>query len=144
MATDLDDDPLTYSLDTAGESVFAIDSRSGQLRTEAELDHEATPSYAVTVTATDPSGDSDSIDVTITVADIDEPLTLTGPSTVPYEENDTATVATFSADDPEQERIALGRWRELTAPPSKTSISAAASCASFARPPTTRRTTATA
>ena len=101
VATDADEDPLTYSLDTAGESVFAIDSRSGQLRTKAALDHEATSSYSVTVTATDPSGDSDSIDVTITVEDVDEPLTLTGPSNVPYEENDTGIVATFSATDPE-------------------------------------------
>ena len=87
-ATDVDNDPLTYSLDTAGDSVFAID-RSGQLRTKAELDHETTPSYAVTVTATDPSGASDSIFVTIEVTNVDEPLTLTGPSTVPYAENDT-------------------------------------------------------
>ena len=99
-ATDADNDQLTYSLDTAGDSVFAIDSRSGQLRTKAELDHETTPSYAVTVTATDPSGDSDSIDVTIDVTDVDEPLTLTGPSAVPYAENDTGPVDTFSADRP--------------------------------------------
>ena len=104
-ATDVDNDPLTYSLDTAGDSVFAIDSRSGQLRTKAELDHETTPSYAVTVTATDPSGASDSIFVTIEVTDVDEPLTLTGPSTVPYAENETGIVDTFSATDPEQEPI---------------------------------------
>ena len=105
VATDVDDDPLTYSLDATGESVFAIDSRSGQLQTKAALDHEDTPSYSVTVTATDPSGDSDSIDVTITIEDEDERLTLTGPSAVPYEENSSRRVATFSADDPEQELI---------------------------------------
>ena len=105
VATDADtDDPLTYSLDAAGDSVFAIDSRSGQLRTKAELDREKTSSYAVIVTATDPSGDSASIDVTITVENEDEPLTLTGPSAVPYEENDNAIVATFTATDPEHER----------------------------------------
>ena len=65
VATDVDNDPLTYSLDAAGDSVFAIDRKSGQLRTKAELDREKTSSYAVIVTATDPSGDSDSIDVTI-------------------------------------------------------------------------------
>ncbi len=104
-ATDVDNDPLTYSLDTAGDSVFAIDSRSGQLRTKAELDHETTPRYSVTVTATDPSGASDSINVTIDVTDVDEPLTLTGPSAVPYAENETGIVATFSATDPEQEPL---------------------------------------
>ncbi len=105
VATDADNDPLTYSLDTPGDSVFTIDSRSGQLRTKAELDHETTPSYAVIVTATDPSGDSDSINVTIDVTNVDEPLTLTGPSAVPYAENATGIVATFSATDPEEEPI---------------------------------------
>ena len=103
-ATDADtDDPLTYSLDAAGDSVFAIDSRSGQLRTKAELDREKTSSYAVTVTATDPSGASDSIDVTITVTPVDEPLTLTGPSTTSYAENATGPVAILRAADPEHE-----------------------------------------
>ena len=51
------DDPadrLTYTLDSAGEALFDIDGNTGQLRTEASLDHETRSSYIVTVTATDP------------------------------------------------------------------------------------------
>ena len=106
-ATDMDDEPLTYFLDTAGERVFAIDTRSGQLRTKAELDRETQESYAVTVTATDPSQESASIPVTITVEDEDEPPEVTGPSTVRYEENGTAPVYRYTATDPEGETV---RW----------------------------------
>ena len=105
VATDLDDDPLTYALDAFDGSVFAIDENSGQLRTKAALDHEDTPSYFVTVTATDPSRYSDSVGVTITVEDEDEPPTLEGPSNVPYEENSSGIVYTFRATDPEDEPI---------------------------------------
>ena len=55
------------------------------------------------MTATDPSGASDSIDVTITVTPVDEPLTLTGPSTISYAENATGPVAILRAADPEHE-----------------------------------------
>ena len=40
--------------------------------TLAALDYETKASYSVTVTASDPGGLSDSIDVTITVTDVDE------------------------------------------------------------------------
>ena len=53
-ASDADNaDTLTYSLDTASEAFFDIDSTTGQLRTEAELDHETRKSYPVTVSVSD-------------------------------------------------------------------------------------------
>ena len=62
-ATDADSaDTLTYSLDTASEAVFDIDATTGQLRTEAELDHETRKSYPVTVSVSDgkdANGDAD-------------------------------------------------------------------------------------
>ena len=73
-------DTLTYSLDAASEAVFDIDSTTGQLRTEAELDHETRKSYSVTVSVSDgkdangdadPSAD-DTITVTILVSDVNE------------------------------------------------------------------------
>ena len=80
-ATDADNaDTLTYSLDAASEAVFDIDATSGQLRTEAELDHEKRKSYPVTVSVSDgkdANGDADpSADTTITatilVSDVNE------------------------------------------------------------------------
>ena len=49
-------DTLTYSLDETGAETFDIDEATGQIKVKAALDHEATPSYTVTVTATDKRG----------------------------------------------------------------------------------------
>ena len=78
-ARDADGDTLTYSLDTASDAFFDIDS-DGQLLTEAGLDHEARNSYSVNVSVSDgkasdgtasTSADS-TIIVTITVENVDE------------------------------------------------------------------------
>ena len=78
-ARDADGDTLTYSLDTASDAFFDIDS-DGQLLTEAGLDHEARNSYSVNVSVSDgkasdgtasTSADS-TITVTITVENVDE------------------------------------------------------------------------
>ena len=73
-ATDEDNDRLTYSLDEAAKEFFTIDERTGQLRTKAgeHYDHEEQSSYSVTVEADDGT-ESDTIQVTITVTDRDEP-----------------------------------------------------------------------
>ena len=71
-ATDPDSDGLTYSLENADKSHFAIKSSTGQLLTGAPLDYEKTPSYTVTVKAADPSGESATITVTINVNNLDE------------------------------------------------------------------------
>ena len=72
-ATDPDtDDDLGYSLSGRHARFFEIDPRSGQLRTATELDHESGSSYSVTVTATDLSGRTASIPVTIAVTNVEE------------------------------------------------------------------------
>ena len=72
MATDANRDDLTYSLGGTDEASFSIDSGTGQLMTRAALDYESKMSYMVTVTATDPDGESAMIDVTINVTDVEE------------------------------------------------------------------------
>ena len=83
---------------------FNIDRPSGQLRTKAKLDYETRNTYMVTVTATDPNGLSDSIDVTIKVTNVDEApkilvggLAIRGLSSVSYAENGMGDVATYGA-----------------------------------------------
>ena len=71
-ATDADNDVLTYFLSGTDAVSFDIISATGQLQTKAALDYETKDTYSVTVTATDSGGLSDSIDVTITVTDVDE------------------------------------------------------------------------
>ncbi len=99
VATDDDDDALTYALGGTDEESFDIVPSSGQLRTEASLDYETKSSYAVIVTATDPSDASDSIIVTITLTDVDEPLAAPVSGTTDDTGNDAdpigASIASF-------------------------------------------------
>ena len=71
-ATDNNGDTLAYTLRGAGAASFDIDPATGQLMTLDALDYETKPTYSVTVTASDSGGLSDSIDVTITVTDVNE------------------------------------------------------------------------
>ena len=75
-AADAATDTLTYSLGGTDAASFSIVSGTGQLQTGIELDHEIKNSYEVTVTAADPSTESDSITVTITVINEDEAGTV--------------------------------------------------------------------
>ena len=66
---------LTYTLEGADLDSFDIDSASGQIQTKPGVtyDHESKSSYSVTVKADDNNGGTATIDVTITVADVNEP-----------------------------------------------------------------------
>ena len=71
-ATDADNDNLTYTLEGTDPGSFAIDESSGQLKTKSPLDHEDKESYTVTVKASDGKDGVDTIEVTITVTDVNE------------------------------------------------------------------------
>ena len=82
-ATDADGDLLIYTLGGADAMYFTIVSGlkdgggEGQIKTAMKLDYETKSQYMVVVTATDPSGASDSINVMINVTDADDPPTIT-------------------------------------------------------------------
>ena len=73
VATDDDDDTLTYSLDGDDDASFGIDGVTGQITVGpgTALDYEMRTSYTVAVTVTDPPGGSDTIAVNIMVTDVD-------------------------------------------------------------------------
>ena len=106
-ATDADDDVLTYSLSGgADKDAFGIVPESGQITVGAdtELDYETRTSYMVEVKAEDPFGRSDTVMVTITVTDVDEPpvqvikfLLISGMAEVDYAESGTGPVETYTA-----------------------------------------------
>ena len=117
-ARDDEGDTLTYSLGSGGD-LFDIVATSGQLQTEAALNHEATSSHVVTVrvhdgkdragaagTATD-----DSIRVTVMVEGVEEPPGITGDAAIDYAENGTGRVGRYSATDPENKAVT---WLLLT------------------------------
>ena len=99
-ATDIDaNDSLTYGFGGGTDDAsFGIDTSSGQLKTKAALDHETKDTYSVTVTARDAGGLTESIDVTISVGDVNEApefTSTTATRTIP--EN---TVAGTNIGDP--------------------------------------------
>ena len=96
---------LTYTLGGRDKDSFAIVSATGQITVKAgtKLDYEGPKkSYMVTVTATDPSQASTTIDVTINVTNEDESPVIVGEDVKKdYAENGTSAVARFTARDPE-------------------------------------------
>ncbi len=69
-ATDRSGEPVTYALaDGNAVRTFAIDAASGTITVAGALDRAATPSYVLTVTATDGRGDAATAPLTITVTD---------------------------------------------------------------------------
>ncbi len=69
VATDANNEPLTYHLSGIDAASFDIDSTSGQLKTKAALHHETKASYSVIVTVSDGSL-IDEVAVIITVVNI--------------------------------------------------------------------------
>ena len=83
-ATDDDGDTLTYTLEGTDAASFDIVSTSGQIQTKTGVtyDHEAKSSYSVTVKADDSNGGTDTIAVTISITDVDEPPAAPAAPTV--------------------------------------------------------------
>ena len=81
-ATDDENDTLTYRLGGTDDTSFAIDTTTGQIKTNAALDHEIKDTYSVIVwvgdgkdsngDADDPFQDDTSIEVSIEVTDLNE------------------------------------------------------------------------
>ncbi len=82
-ASDAENDILTYTLSGTDAALFDLDSRTGQLSTKTPLDHEARSGYSVTVTAADPSNETDSVAVSVTVNNVEEPGAVTLSSHFP-------------------------------------------------------------
>ena len=105
-ASDSENDTLSYSLRGTDAASFGIVQATGQLLTKAPLDYEDKKTYSVTVTATDPSGLSDTIEVTITVTDVNEaPAVTVITPTVYFVENASGPVATYGATDPDSDTV---------------------------------------
>ena len=104
-ASDDDGDLLIYALGGADAAAFDITRTNGQLKTRAALDYETKSIYVVEVTATDPAGAADSIMVTISVNDVNDPAEIAGGASISYLENGTGPVAAFSATDQDGDPI---------------------------------------
>ena len=139
-ATDDNGDTLTYTLwdgvdgGTTGHSAsFSIDRATGQIKTKVDLDKETEDVYEVWVRATDPAGmpkaaspvagNSGTVQVDITVTDVDEAPVITGDAAVSFHEltgtiddvlgnNNSAYMATDQdvAGDGETKEVNTATW----------------------------------
>ena len=102
-------DVLTFTIEGSDSNHFElIDRTSAQLRfTEGTmLDADSKSTYSVTVRATDPSGSTGTVKVTVTINDGNEaPVFTEGETVISYVENDDVDVQTYEADDPEGSTI---------------------------------------
>ena len=112
---DPNEDPLIYRLSGADAALFSV-AGAGQITVKSgtKLDFETRTTYMVTLTATDSFNDSSSIDVTITVTDVDEApkimeggLGIGGSPSITRAEDATGPVATYTSTGPES---ASTRW----------------------------------
>ena len=116
MATDGDNDLMLYTLEGDDADAFDVVERGGSegqvsVAKGTELDYESDKTtYSFMVKATDPSGASDSVMVTVTLTGVDEdpvaPEGVTNAKEVDYAEGDnTMAIGTYVAVDPEGEDV---------------------------------------
>lgn len=89
----------SYLLGGADANSFDIDGTTGQLKTKAALDYEDKNSYSVTVTAQH-NGSATSIDVAISVTNVDEPGAVIFSYPSPFQVNEIVTVTLSDPDGP--------------------------------------------
>ena len=114
-ATDLNADLLAYSLSGPDAGLFTIDAQHGQLSvaTNVTLDYEGKRTYRVTVSVSDQADQfddrddliDDTINVVITLTDVNEAPMVTGDTSPSFSENARTPVATYSAADPERDTL---------------------------------------
>ncbi len=96
---------LTYTIDDTDN--FSVNQKDGQISTAVKLDFETQSMYTVMLTATDPSGATDTITVMISVTDEDDPARITADAAYDYAEDREDAVATFTATDPDADAGAI-------------------------------------
>ena len=105
-ATDQDTTTLTYDLGGPHKDLFSFNTRSGQIRTKAPLNHEdarcmndaTSCNYMVTVTVVDGAGGSDATGVNIQVVDrIEAPSAPARPTARATEKSSTSLDVSWSA-----------------------------------------------
>ena len=105
-------DTVTWSLSGTDPGHFELKTPAVMPGTRRELhfrntpDHEARSSYSVRVRVRDGGGLADSVQVAVTVSDVNEAPVITGPSRKTIPENRTGSVATYTAADPEDDEVA--------------------------------------
>ena len=99
---------ITWS--TAGDDgdLFSIEAGALNFRSspdyESPADFDEDNSYAVTVQASDGT-ETATLDITINVTNVNEAPSVTGETALPYDEQGTGSVATYTGSDPEGDAL---------------------------------------
>ena len=109
--TGTDAGDFTITPDTSGWGVLTFNSPPDF---ESPVDSDQDNAYELAVVAADGDGNSDRVDFTVTVTDVNEPpvVTLDGTATTTVPENtaDTQVLARYTARDPENPTAGIYRW----------------------------------
>ena len=108
-ASDPDNETLTYTLSGRDGASFTID-QTAALRSAEDFDYETKRTYEIVITATDPYGLSDSVDVVVNIEPVNDPPIITGDASPNIEEEGSLLVGTYRAADPENATVA---WQPL-------------------------------
>ena len=100
-AVDPENDTLTWSAVATDGTVFSMTS-GGVLSFVTPPNFEGQEEYSLTVNAYDGELNG-TLDVTITITDMNEPPDVTGRTTITFVETATGPVETFKANDPEED-----------------------------------------
>ena len=109
-ATEPDNAAITWSLSGPDMGAFGIGS-GGELTFNTPPDFEGPTDadtdnvYEVTVEASDGGATPGTLDVTVTVANVDETPEVTGEAAVDYQENGAGAVAAYTATEPDNAAI---------------------------------------
>ena len=96
-ADDSDDDEVRYSLEGTDVAYFDIVASTGELLTKQLFRDVDVTAYTVTIKASDPSGESDTVTATIRPSGSKGSPVVEGPDEIRYPENGTWQVATYTA-----------------------------------------------
>ena len=116
-ATDPERSAIEWSLSGADDDDFAI-TDTGVVAFASPPDYESRNDsdsdnvYEVTVQARDDDSNSGTLEITVTVTDVNEGPEITGPQSLTFTENQATdrVLATYSAADPEDPGAAIARW----------------------------------
>ena len=102
---------FTITRDSSGRGVLTFNSPPDF---ESPVDSDQDNEYELAAVAADGDGNSDRVDFTVTVTDVNEPpvVTLDGTATTTVPENtaDTQVLARYTARDPENPTAGIYRW----------------------------------
>jgi hypothetical protein len=121
VASDVDGDEITYSLGDTDKDLLSIDATSGDVTLLASANYEAKDSYSFNVIATDSNSAAQTLAVTVSVNDLNDPSVVTGGTSGSGDEKATAVTGTLLVTD--QDGLTDGSYFSVTTNPEHGSAS---------------------